>query len=773
MKRKHLCRAIALSALASTNSVALFAQQDTESWVIEEVVVTAQKRTQSLQDVPIALTAFSSDFIEQAGASNFKGLIDLTPGFSVAGGDDLAPAPYIRGIGSADPSIGSDPSIGIFVDGIYASRRGGAITDFMDVERIEFLKGPQGTLFGRNAIGGAISITTQKPTNDFNGAVTFEVGNYNSRVTKGIVNIPVIEDKLFIRASGVVRKRDGWLENRFNGDKYANQNRATGSLKVTWLPTDGLEVRLSNEWNRVDEISRTYKAIMAPTEHASSISEIDDRFVNTGGRHLYGNSDFDIPVIVPDSERSLRSHSLAVEWGLDEEHTFTSLTAYRYFDVHTSGSFAGGEVHTIGGFGDEINESVSQEFRINGSYDTLDWFVGASLISERSGIDETFVLSDLNILGPANLNSFGPLSGPTLSEIQRAKVRTDSWAVYGDASWRITEKLELTFGARYSSDEKKVNFNNPPQVNGSATLGTILGLVGSPLGGVDNLGFVFGGPDQFIGPREKDDKWTDFSPRAVLSYDLTDDVMAYASVTKGYKSGGFNASGPVNRNTSSSEIGFVSDAATDSFDPETVLSYELGLKSTFLDGRLVLNSTLYSYDYEDLQVFVINNNIAQIENAGEASATGVEMDMTFHVTPEWTLIANAAWTDASYDEFLSGDVDLSGTDQLFSPKWSGSLAVDYHTDIADKGELRAFVSLAHTGEHLVDSEIYQQGAYNIVNARLTFTTLDEQWQFSLFGNNLTDKAYVTTYANSGLLWGFAGVQRNDPRMFGASVSYNF
>lgn len=773
MIKRNLTSAMALSTLSIAIHSAVFAASTDEDWEIEKIEVTAQKRAQAAQDVPITLTTFSDDFIEQAGASDFKGLINLTPGFAVAGGDDLAPAPYIRGIGSADPSIGSDPSIGIFIDGIYASRRGGSITDFMDVKRIEILKGPQGTLFGRNAIGGAISITTQDPTNEFAGKISTEIGNYNSRVLKGLINLPIISDELFVRASAVVRQRDGWLHNEFNGDNYADRDRTTGNLKFIWFPSDEIEIKLANSWSEIDELSRTYKAISTPAGFESSITELTTKTVNTGGRHLYGNSELDIPVLKPTSKRDLRSHSLSVEVDISDELMFTSLTSYRFFDVHTSGSFAGGEVHTIGGFGDEKNTNTSQEFRLNGSYDNVNWFLGLSATAEESNIDETYILSDLSLAEPFNLNSIGPLSGGTIAEIQRAQVDTDSWAIFGDISWEVTDRFELIFGARYSQDKKTVYFRNPQQQNGSSTLSTLFAAIGSPLGGIDGLGFVFGSPAQFTGSREKHDKWSDFSPRVVVSYDLNDDIMLFSSVTKGYKSGGFNATGPVNRNLSSPELGFVSDTATDSFAPETVTNYELGVKSSLLNGRLNLNSTVYSYDYEDLQVFVINNSIAQIENAGKASAKGFELDVNFHISPTFAVLANAAWSDAVYDEFYSGDTDLSGTDQLFSPKWSGSIAFDYKTPIKNQGQIRSFISLAYTGEHLVDSEYYQQDAYKMVNARVSYTTVDEKWEFSVFANNVTDETYVNTYANSGGLWGFAGAQRNDPRMYGISATYHF
>lgn len=764
MMNKSLGQALTLSLLASAISTTVSAQSNLEDWAIEEVVVTAQKRAQSAQDVPIALAAFSEDMLKQVGATDFKGLTNMTPGFSVSGSSDAFPSPYIRGVGSNDNGVGTDPSVGVYVDGIYVSRKGGALTDLLDVERVEILKGPQGTLFGRNSIGGAISITTQKPTNELSGMLSAEVGNYDSHVVKGMVNMPLIEDELFVRASGIVRKRDGWLENVVDGNEGNERDRATGNLKITWLPSEDLEIELANSWSRIDETGNYTETLIAGAPVSALTTDLTDNKVVSGGAHLYGNPALDRDPLESRFERTLRSHSLTINWDVNDELSFTSLSSYRTYETFSSGTYAGNEYYVGANEGaTESNESISQEFRLNGSSDKLTWFVGLSGSHERNAMAFTIGLADNDLLG-FYINGLAPFFEDSL-----VKTTTDSYALYGDATWHATDKLNVTFGARYSVDEKEISYRNPEQVNGAAALA---GMFGSP------VGLIMPTEAQFIAPRDLDDSWSNLSPRLVLDYVITEDMMAYASVTKGYKSGGFNTYPSVGQDiTDLATLGMVTQEAVASVDPEIVTSYELGLKSTFLDGRVIFNTALFAYDYDDLQVFVINGAVTQLANAGKASAEGVEMDLTYHITPEWTVIANAAWTEATYDEFVNNGEDLSGTDRLFSPEWTGTLALDYHTDvegfgILDGGEFRAFVTYAFKDDYLIDPD-YEQESYGLVDARVSLTSADEQWEVAIYGSNLTNEDYLTSYTDQLQSYGFVGATRNEPRMFGASATYNF
>ncbi len=763
MMSKNLGQALTLTLLASAISTTVSAQSNLDDWAIEEVVVTAQKRAQSAQDVPIALSAFDADMIKQSGATDFKGLTKMTPGFSVSGGSDAFPRSYIRGIGSNDTAVGVDPSVGVYIDGVYASRNGGALTDLMDVARVEVLKGPQGTLFGRNSIGGAISITTNKPTDELSGEVSMEVGSYNNRVAKGLINIPLIEDSLFVRASVNIQKRDGWQENLLDTEDGFNRDRASGRLQLTWLPSDDVEVNFANSWSRYDEVSGytdnlTYAlGGIASLNPKSSVT--DDKKAVNGSQDLFGNPANDRAAIEPKLERNLRDHVLTVNWDINEDLSFSSLSSYRTYTTASSSDYDGTEFLILNNKGSvEFNETISQEFRLNGSSESLDWFVGASATRERNELDFTLEFMDIGLLLGSPLNGAAPFL-----ETSHTNSSTDSYAIYGDLTWQATDRLNVTVGGRYSEDNKDIEWKNPYlQPNGASGLGGL----GYVLTSLSQFVDADGNPD--VSQAKRDDKWSDFSPRLVLDYSLTEDAMLYASVSKGFKSGGFNST-PSPDSTNGLRI---VPAATESVDPEEVLNYEVGIKSTWLDNRLMVNASVFSLDYDDLQVRQINGTVVQIANAGKASNQGLELEVKYQITQDLMLMANGTWMDAEYEEYVDGGVDYAGEPLLFSPDFSGSIALDHSYHIDGLGELRSFISYSYKDKHLLH-ELYEQDSYELVDARVSLLTEDEAWEVSVFGSNLTDEVYATNWVGQTGTFGVTSIYRNTPKMFGASIGYKF
>lgn len=760
MNNYNIGSALSIGLLAAAVSTVVQAQSSEQTFAIEEIVVTAQKREQSLQDVPIALSAFGSDSIKQLGASDFKGLTAVTPGFSVSGGSGAFPSPYIRGIGSNVTSVGSDPSIGVYIDGVYASRKGGALSDLMDIERVEVLKGPQGTLFGRNSIGGAISIVTAAPENELKGMVGAELGKYNSRALKGMVNVPLVDDTLLLRASASVRKRDGWQENVPGGPDGDNRDRANGRVKLAWLVSDSVEVEFSSTWNRTDEVSTYAEAVVSdpsiigglPVGNLAQIS--DDKKAGNANLNPWGLASDRTP-LVPIFERSLSGQALNVTWDMNDALTLTSLTSYRTYETSASREYDGTE-YLIGNneISTENNDTLSQEFRLNGAGDNSDWFVGVSATKEAA--DMRFMVGLLDFLG-AN-------GGQPFYEDSFVKADTESYALYGDYTWHATDHLNITVGARYSYDDKSIDYDNPAQINGAAGLG--------------GLGFFMATPSQFLDANgnpnatELSESWTDFSPRLVIDYALDNDVMLYASVAQGYKSGGFNTYPSVVQDSTNPNFLMVLPESTASVDPETTVNLELGVKSTWLDGRLTVNASAYAMDYDDLQVEVVSGQVVQLANAGKASSRGVEVEVKYHLTPNLKIMSNVAWMDTEYDEFVRGGVDYAGTPLRFSPEWTGSLGIDYSVQLADLGELRTFVNYSYKDDHLL-SETYEEGSYNLLSARVSFLSMDGAWELSAFGNNLTDESYLSNYVETLNGFGFTSANRNQPKTYGAELIYNF
>jgi iron complex outermembrane receptor protein len=756
---KELYKFLILIVLAGTTCSTAHGQNSRE-WVIEEIMVTAQKRSQSSQDVPISLNVFNEDMLKKMGVNDFGDLTKATPGFSLSGASDAFPSPYIRGIGTNDNGIGTDPSVGIYIDGIYASRKGGAIGDLMDIERVEILKGPQGTLFGRNSIGGAISITTQKPTNELSGKIEVGLGNYNLQTVKGMINLPLLEDHLFARISMAKRKRDGWLINVVDGNRGHAKDRESLRARLVWMPSDNLKLDAVSFWSRWDDTSAYYENLESdPNLPVSELTkDFEDKWAVNGGLDLRGNSSNDQnPPLIPILQRDLRSQSLTVTADLSERLTLTSMSSYREYETRTAGEYDGSEYFVAENRGSiESNETIGQEFRLSGDWSNFNWFLGASAQRERNSLAFNLAAAD-----PIGINLFIPFVEKSFVE-----TGTDSYAIFGDSTWSITDRLNMTFGARYSLDDKSISYKNPTQDEGLIlTMGR---------------GYIMPIRSQFVNEAGEIDEsradlnesWSNLSPRLVFDYQAFEDTMFFASITGGYKSGAFNTYPSPVRDPSDPDFLSVFPSATEPVEPEEVINYELGFKSTWIDRRLTFNASVFAFDYTELQVFVITDSVVQLRNAGAASAEGVEFETTFHLTHNWTFAANGLFIEATFDEYQDAERDLSGSEMYFAPNFSGSFSVDYHVPVFDYGEFRTFISYAYKGEHSIDPD-YVQSAYSLLSANISFSSFDETWDISIWGNNIADEAFISNYVDQGRAYGFVGAVRNEPRTYGISASYKF
>jgi len=751
----------------------------TDNFTIEEIVVTAQKRSQSLQEVPVTISAFSDDFLKQTGSSDIADLALYTPGLQADNTFSGFPSIVMRGIGSNDFGIGSDPSVGIYMDGIYMGRSGGSVIDLLDVERVEVVKGPQGTLFGRNATGGAINVISQKPSYEFEGNVGASFGRFNEQIFEGTVNVPLIDNTLAMRVSGRKKDRDGWQENvpSDNGDG-AETDRGNLKASILWEPSDNFSVIFANDWYREKEnfgyshlLGGVYvdpaltgglplpvdPAVLADSRSTGLVTLINDAdsfntlFANIGegpidtrsfdssGRKYFTDG------TVPLSDRVVRGHSITADWEINDNLSLNSITAYRQHDVkviyeNDGTTLAGLDVPNTA----EKTETYSQEFRLNGHSETVDWFVGASAYKEDS-----YGLS-------AATSSVYSALGIVINDTTESTVKAESYALYADGTWHINELWSLSAGGRYSYDNKTINTTNPLTSSGS---------IFPP--GLDE---------------KKHDSWSNFSPRLAVDYNFNEDTLIFSSITKGYKSGGFNT--------------YPSQANEPAFDPEEVINLELGIKSTLMDGRLQLNASVFSYQYEDLQQLQSQNGSLQIVNAGEASGQGLEVDVTFRATQSLTLIAALGWTAAEYDSFdlpisfdadgdgvinpllgeFEGDLDLSGEDTARTPNFTGTLGMDYFMQLDELGSLRLNGSYTYTGKQRLSSiplAIYEEDGYGLLNARVTYVTADESIEISAYGSNLTDEDYMASRGDSGDTLGFIAGRRGEPRTYGINATLFF
>ena len=733
-------RLLATSALAAVSSVAV-----AESFQLEEVLVSAQKREQGLQDVPIALTAFQGDFIEAANAELIDDLARYTPAMTLQSSSQGEPNIYIRGIGSNDFGVGGDISVGVFIDDIYIGRIHGAIMDLADAERVEILKGPQGTLFGRNTIGGAISITTKKPGDELKGRVKVEGGSYNKRRIDAAIEGPVSED-VSMRLSGLVNKRDGWKDNDFDGSEVENEDNSSLKFTTVYRPTESVEVMFKLAYDEVDTTSRGPQSTNPLYAH--------------GGPYDNINSDMG-----DDSQeaRELWDSSLHLSWERGD-YRFKSITGFRDTDYSSRKDTTGTGSRDARLYTNIFMEAqqYSQEFRLN--FDdggNFSWFAGTSIFYED--VEQGSLLESTNetikVIGPQRdplftLIEHGFPDGENYYETLDNGGKYYSYAVYGDASWQFAESWELIGGLRYSLDDKEhfLESNGP-------TPERIIEHV-PIVGEYDFEGVVY----QRSPRADNDESWDAWTPRMVLRWSESDDNMIYGSVSRGFKSGGFNSFLPNNE-----------------FDPEYVWSYELGNKSSWLDNRLQLNMALFYYDYEDLQVSNIEDALVVLRNAGEAKGQGFEFDATWLLAENWQLMVSGNYLETEFKKFdvaIDGRMtDLSGETMPLAPELQFSTTLMHSQSLANGSNIDYHLSYSWSDDYYFEvgnTQDEYQDSVGLLDARIAWTSAGESWVLAVFGQNLTDEDYLA-YAG-----GLAKYDLDAPvtsaaldRTVGASVELRF
>lgn len=727
-----------------------------DSFVLEEVVVTAQRRSQKLQEVPMAVSAFNEQSLQDSGISYVTDVMAYTPGLTGARQGAGLTQFAIRGISSNSFGIGGDNSVGVFVDDAYAGRTTIAGLPFIDIERVEVLKGPQGTLFGRNTSAGAISITSNKPNNDSSLSVTQTLADFGTRKTVATFNLPLIEDKLMIRGTGVYEESDGFVENPVLDRGFGNQV-AAAKLSLLYLPTDTVEVLLSINGQSIGEDGRTFEPLDANSPYlglgGAPRGDLYDDKVH------HGSYSGDITDVL--------GANLRVVWDINDNITLTSISSSLEYANTARFDADGTPLQVVDSiWPKEESESVGQEFRLNGSHADLTWMMGASYFHEQimgeqiTAYDETAWLSILNGLGLLNpvipANGLGvphPAftlcdgSGVDLSILglscgERAESDTSygdftSKALYGDVTYPVGDSINVSAGLRYSRDTKRWRY----QSELSGGLYTALGI--------PNLILT----DITAGEKESQaDTWSKLTSRLTIDYQRSDDLMLYASVAQGFKAGGFSAKR--------------------AFKDEETWSYEIGFKSTLLNGRAQLNAAAYYYDYDNLQVQVIKNGITRIENVSEMVGKGLEAELVVRPVANLDIISTVSLNQSEIGDHLTDLGSLKGNAPSYSPERSASLVVKYTLDQF------AFADLLIQGEANYQSEqffsIYNtnaesQAGYTLINGRLSLVDKDERWEVSLFGKNLTNKDYlVNVYSLAEEV-----AQRGMPRYLGVEMRVNF
>jgi iron complex outermembrane recepter protein len=739
----------AAAALACVGLVYLGdAMADEQSDSLAEIVVTARKTQETLQSVPLSVSAVTSAEMDRRSMDSLGALGQFTPNFTFseqAQAGRTAAVVFIRGVGQSDPLATFDPAVGIYLDGVYMGRMQALDLDMMDVERVEILRGPQGTLFGKNTDGGAVSIVTRQPdiTSDaLQGRVEAITGSHRRFDFLGNFDIPLVTDKLAMIVSFARRGQEGY-GTRIDGEQMADKDRYIGRVALLYKATDDLQFEWSADGLTSNERQSSYKLIKVGNYYSQPVPGLggvtynqllsqpyDSRWVST--------NDFNYDGTGPNSARSdLWGTALTATWTTPFA-TIKSITAYRRNLVFNDLDPDGSPVTIVAEYETTKQHQISQEFQATGSSfsDRLKWVGGLYFFDEAvSDITDYPVLTDF---------------GDAFSFVQDLDVHNKSYAIYGQADYSFTSKLKLTAGLRVNQDQTRV---------------TRLKLAYPSL-----IPYDISTDNE---PATKSHTWNSASPRLGLDYQWTPSFMTYASAAEGFKSGGFNG-----------RAGNVSEF--NQFDPEKVWTYEVGLRSDWLENRLRFNATLFYSRYTDLQLQINEAGVGAsgqpvpkqvVGNIPLARVKGAELELNAVLLPGLTVDSSLGLTDARYVQLLPGAPVTLNTPFIDTPKSTVTLGAEYTRDVSDRLKVTGRVDYAYKSSISYDvsnpSGLITQAGYGLLNSKLIFDVKHTGLTVSVFGTNLTDKHYIIggwdQCTSSSLA--FCIVEYAPPREWGLSAKY--
>lgn len=728
--RRTLLLALSLSAVLPAGA---HAQERRNAPLLEEVIVTAEHREVSLQDTQISLSALSRQEIEEMGISNGADVGYLVPNLTIAemSSGRSGYAVNMRGIGQNESLITFDPAIGLYIDDVLISKTVGSMMDVLDMERMEVLRGPQGTLYGRNTMGGTLNIITKRPSNDFHGNVKLTLGTYEQRDLRGTLNVPLLAadsavGELNMKISGATLNRDGLLRNIYEfapQRELATRDREVGRMQLLWLPTDSLDVMYSYDITKIDEVpDMLLPTVINPDKPAGPVVAPYLQRRSERPRHVQvGDYSF--------AKTDAEGHSLHVDYDFSDALAFKSITSYRTMDNDSAADTDGTPIELTGTEDSQSYDFFSQELRMLGTaFDgMLDFTVGLFYMDESGEVDA------------------GTRINASLTR-QVADFDNKSWAVYGQATYILTDRLRLTAGARYTDEKREMT-----------------------KAAVSAAGVVTPFP-------KASGKFDNISPMVSISYDWTDDIMTYFKVATGFQSGGFN-----------SRDATVPDFLR-GFDEETLISYELGLKS-YLGDRVRLNAALWFSDYDDKRVNQFNPDTlaSVVRNAGVVEIYGAEVELLAQLNDQWQLNVNYGYTDAEYKKYDAPDRDNPGqfldlrkvTSFPYTPEHDLSVSLVYEQPL-DSAVLRARLDWSYKDEMTFLAALPErnsQKAHDLLNMRVGLDDIrgpgDTRLRLSAWIKNLTDRGYWNQGVASYTGLGFDKNNYGSPRTYGVDVAIEF
>lgn len=770
-KKTLIVSASVIASLAALGAAPAFAQ-------VDEITVTAQKVEQNLQDVPIAVTALTGDQIDATGAVNIEQLQQIVPSLNFRKGTTSAnSALVLRGVGTISFSIAAEPSVSTVVDGVVLSRSGQAFADLYDIERIEVLRGPQGTLFGKNASAGLLNIVTKGGTDQFEGRLdlgAFEGQEYRAKAS---VSGPLMEN-LTARLTGFYGNYDGNITNVFGGgrNKVNGYERWGSRLVFDWDPTDFAKIRLAADFARSDddccaEVTGVNRGVVSGANLDSEIGFIH----NTGEDTRAVNHN-----LVTTTEDTTWGASIQGDFDVLSGHTFTVIGAYRNWEnVETrEGDFlpraivGTAELHDRGTvetdqYSVEARLASPQGQRLEYLVGGFFWHSDNTQLFRRQDITcatSTLPIDPVTGARPCNLADTVNTLYPTANSISDVSVQ--NYAFFGQATFHATDALRLIGGVRWTHDEVDFVHTRAPGVNLTTGLpATGPGIVAAPAGGL--LSAVPPGNGTNVSAGSTDN--SNFSGKAVVQYDFTDDIMGYASYTRGYKGPAFNV--------------FFNHTAPNNavpLDAETSNAYEAGFKTRFFDNRLQLNLAGFFAEYDGFQannfINVGGALVSTLTNAGTVTTAGFEADFVATPTHWWTLTGGVAYADAKVKEFNPNPFTgvpstFNGTPLLLAPKWSASLISEWEAPFFFG--LRAFPRMSWTYQSDQFSELGRVGPidqHSLVDASLGFSDRDDRYRLTFLVKNILDDSYVTLNTSNGQR---LHIPRDADRYVGVTFRANF
>jgi iron complex outermembrane receptor protein len=776
MKKSKLSTYI-LAASIGSSAAAVTGVAFADGLALEEVVVTARKRDEFLQEVPVAITAVTAQTLENSGITDFKDITKATPGFTTvaSASNETALALTLRGQVQNDVLITLDPSVGVYMDGLYIARAYGLSSDLLDVSSVQILKGPQGTLFGRNSTGGALLLQTADPELDLlTGSISL-TGGGDIQGAQGMINVP-LGDLFALRVAYKTSEREDYIRNIITGKEIGGQETSTGRVKLKFAPTDEFDFVLTYDKFDYDADRQARNVVWLDTGRVTAtgggvdlgrFGADDNKVANT----FDPKSSADTETIYLVANYSAPFGELKLTTGHRE------VTTKVHFDL--DGTRAG--THGTHGRGEMKQDSVELQLTSSLLDDKLELVVGGMYFTENAKASDY-------TSGTTGYGTVVPAIGFAASAVYYGEQDVDSIGVYSQATYALTDTQHITLGLRYSKDEKEL-----VQRAGFSTAGPYDSL--SAMGNLIRNGApVLGGVAQCLNDSnaaalcQKDLDSADEAVSWTAGYDikLTDDILLYTKLSNGYRSGGFNI-----RTSGGSEK---------PFEPEFTTEFEVGTKTDLFDKRLRWNSAIYINKTDDKQVSTIvsasgGQATTVVINAAETEVKGFETELAFQLIESITLNAAYAYTDAKYNEFKDGNGNkVTPTPRLwYIPENEYSLSLNYHDEFAF-GNL-TFNALYHWIDEMDSSDVSRYpavpaamdaaktkeyikatttDAYGTLNLRLTYTTPNEMFNVSLWGNNVLDeRAKISTLGLIASSYNYVSAMYNDPMTWGVTIGAKF